>query len=231
MCRMLGLTNFVFRKHEGILTDFFELAESGKTLPEDSPGHLDGWGIGFYKNGTAVVHKSGHSIVKEKGAFFKICETVNTSNILLIHFRKSSWKGTSKLVHAHPFMAGNVLFAHNGTIRDFKTLRKKIILNPPPPQTLDTEVYLRYVMNFISLGLANAFQKAIRDIRSNHRYSSLTCLFSDGDRLYGFREYTRAPWYYTLYHARREEAAMISSQPVSKDLHWKMVPRRKLLVL
>ncbi|OGP79110.1 MAG: hypothetical protein A2V86_13610 [Deltaproteobacteria bacterium RBG_16_49_23] len=230
MCRMLGLKNFVFRRHQKILENFFELAKAGKFLPGDAPGHLDGWGIGFYKNGKAVVHRSGGSILEEKQEFFEICEKVKASKTLLLHLRKSSWSGTSKLVHAHPFASGNILFAHNGTIRDFKPLRKEITHDRPSPEALDSEVYFRYVMNFIPLGLAKGFRKAAGHIKTNHTHSSLTCLFADGNLLYGFREYTKDPWYYSLYYASDEEASIVASQPVSPSLRWKMLPKGKLFV-
>jgi glutamine amidotransferase len=228
MCRMLGLKNFFFRRHKEILENFFELAETGKVLPGDTPGHLDGWGIGFYKNEKALVHKSGTSIVKEKEEFFETCERVKESKVLLLHLRKSAWSGTSKPAHAHPFVAGNILFAHNGTIRNFNTLRKEITHHPPHPEALDSEVYFHYVMNFAPLGLVKAFRRAARHIKTSHTYSSLTSVFTDGNLLYGFREYTKDPWYYSLYYAPAGEAMIISSQPVSQHLHWKMLPRGKL---
>ncbi len=230
MCRMLGLTNFIFQRHKKVIENFFELARSGKFLPEDSPGHLDGWGIGFYRNGKVMVHKSGGSILKERREFFEVCRSVKSSNILLLHLRKSSWKDTSRRHHAHPFAIGNTLFVHNGTVRDYKTLRQKIVHHPPTSRALDSEVYFHYIMEFISLGLAKAFRKATREIISNHSYSSLTCLFSDGNRLYGFREYTKAPWYYSLYYAFDADTTIVASEPVSPDLRWKMIPRGRLMV-
>jgi glutamine amidotransferase len=227
---MLGLKNFVFRRHREILENFFELGEAGKTLPEDMPGHLDGWGIGFYQNGKAVVHKSGGSIVDEKQEFFETCERVKASRILLLHLRKSAWSGTSKTAHAHPFADRNILFTHNGTIRDFKDLRKEITHNPPHPEAMDSEVYFRYVMNFAPLGLTEAFRRATHHIKTSHTYSSLTCLFTDGNLLYGFREYTKDPWYYSLYYALAEETMIIASQPVFPCLPWKMLPKGKLFV-
>ena len=230
MCRMLGLKNFVFRKHRKILENFFELAEAGKSPPGNTPGHLDGWGIGFYKNGKAVVHKSGGSIVEEKWDFFETCERVKASKILLLHLRKSAWSGTSEMTHAHPFAVRDILFTHNGTIRDFKALREKIVQDPPHPEALDSEVYFRYVMNFAPLGLATALQRAGCHIKTNHTYSSLTCLLADGNLIYGFREYTKDPWYYSLYYATAEETTIVASQPVSPRLRWKILPKGKLLV-
>jgi glutamine amidotransferase len=228
MCRMLGLKNFVFRRHRKILESFFELAETGKVLPGDAPGHLDGWGIGFYHAGKAVVQKSGGSIVEEKLEFFETCERVKASKILLLHLRKSAWCDTSKTAHAHPFTARNILFAHNGTIRDFKALRKEITHALPHPDALDSEIYFHYVMDFFSLGLEKAFLRVAGHIKANHNHSSLTCLFTDGNLLYGFREYTKDPRYYSLYYAPAEEAMIVSSQPVSPHLNWKMFPKGKL---
>ncbi len=228
---MLGLKNFVYRKHGEILENFFSLARGGETLPGDTPGHLDGWGIGYYKNGEAVVHRSGGSIVEEKQEFFKTCEEVGKSETILLHLRKSAWSGTSAAAHAHPFLHKNILFAHNGTIKDYKKLREEIPgPHLPGPEALDTEVYFHYLMAFASSGLEEAFHKAVRHIRARHKYSSLTSLFTDGKRLYGYREYAKYSWYYTLYYAWWEDAEIVASQPVSPDLSWKSLPKGKLLV-
>ncbi len=227
---MLGVKNYVFQKHQNILVHFFELAEKGKTLPGDSPGHMDGWGIGFYQGGKARFHKSGGSLIDEKQEFFEICRRIRSSKILLVHIRKSAWKETSKTVHAHPFLIGNILFTHNGTIRDFMALRKKISFNPPPLGAKDSEVYFHYMMSFAPIGLVKGFRRAINNIKKKHRYTSLTCLFTDGDFLYGFREYTRDPWYYSLYYAFDGETKIFSSQPISPNLKWKMLPKGRLFL-
>mgnify|MGYP002395531696 CR=1 FL=1 len=231
MCRMLGLKNFEYRRHKEILEYFLALAETGKVPRGDTPGHLDGWGMGYYRNGQAVVHKSGGSVVEEKRDFWETCERIAHSKIIIVHLRKSSWPGTSKADHAHPFSLKNILFAHNGTVRDYKTLRREIPgPGRPRPDALDSEVYFHNVMNFASLGLEKAFQKAVQHIKKSNRYSSLTSLFSDGNMLYGYRQYSKNPGYYSLYHALCGDAGVISSQPVSPHLPWKMLRRGKLLV-
>jgi glutamine amidotransferase len=63
---MLGLKNFEYGRHKEILENFLTLADAGKVPPGDAPGHRDGWGIGYYQNGQATVHKSGGSIKKAK---------------------------------------------------------------------------------------------------------------------------------------------------------------------
>ena len=231
MCRMLGLKNFEYGRHKEILENFLALADRGNVLPGDGPGHRDGWGIGYYENGQAVVHKSGGSAVEEKRDFWETCARIGHSKIILVHLRKSSWSGTSSANHAHPFSHQGVLFAHNGTIRDYKTLLPGVTEQDKPyPEALDSEVYFRYVMNFAGLGLEKAFRKAAPHIKKYNSYTSLTCLFSDGNKLFGYREYSKNPEYYSLYHATFEDTGIISSQPLSPRLQWKMMRRAKLFV-
>ncbi|MDI6641191.1 MAG: hypothetical protein QME68_02650 [Elusimicrobiota bacterium] len=85
---MLGIKNFDYTLHKELLESFFKLAQVGKTLKGDTSGHLDGWGIGYYKNGEAVVHKSANSVIKEGKEFFEIVEKIVTSKVLIIHYQK-----------------------------------------------------------------------------------------------------------------------------------------------
>jgi predicted glutamine amidotransferase len=223
MCRMVAITNFVFHEHREILKNFLKLARSGKVLPGNTPGHLDGWGMGYYRDGEPVVRKSGHSITEEKEEFYGLCEEVRESDVLLLHLRKSSWAGTSEPAHAHPFAAGRILFAHNGTIYDYARLRDATRNDLLSPEALDSEVYFHYVLGFLPLGLREAFLRAVRDIRRDYAFSSLNCLFTDGKSLYAFREYTKHPWYYSLYHAAAGRSGIVASEPVAPKLRWKML--------
>jgi glutamine amidotransferase len=231
MCRMLALKNFEFGRHKEILENFLALADTGNVPPGNDPGHHDGWGIGYYKNGQAVVHKSGGSAAKEKRDFWEICAGIDHSKIILVHLRKSSWAGTSIAEHAHPFSHEGFLFAHNGTVKDYETLLMEFTgRDKPPADARDTEVYFRYMMKFASLGAVKAFKKAVRHIKKYNSYTSLTCLFSDGNRLYGYREYSKNPEYYSLYYATFKGTAIISSQPLSPRLQWKMMRKAKLFI-
>jgi glutamine amidotransferase len=98
----------------------------------------------------------------------------------------------------------------------------------PYPEALDSEVYFRYMMKFASLGAVKALRKAVQHIKKYNSYTSLTCLFSDGNRLYGYREYRENPEYYSLYYATFEDSVVISSQPLSPRLRWKMLRKAKI---
>ncbi len=104
MCRLLGIINYSFAVHKDILESFFALAETGKVLPGDPPGHKDGWGIGFYSEDKASVVKSGRSAAEEKERIFSELEKIFRSAVLIAHLRKSAWKDTSTERHAHPFL-------------------------------------------------------------------------------------------------------------------------------
>jgi glutamine amidotransferase len=65
MCRLLGITNFEFSKHQQIVLNFCELARSGMVMKGDPPGHADGWGVAFYQNGELEVYKSGGNLLEE----------------------------------------------------------------------------------------------------------------------------------------------------------------------
>lgn len=221
MCRMLGIKNFDFGKHQQILVDFIELSRIGKVPEGNPPGHNDGWGIGYYKNNKATVIKSGNPIIKDKNKILKILKSIKRTKILIVHMRKSSWKKTNTANNSHPFKYKNIILGHNGTIWDYKKLIKN-------PNGLDSKVYLQFIMTNYTGDITNAFNKSVSYLRKNSDYTSLTCLFSDGTKLYAYREYTKSPWYYTLYKTQVNNSAIFCSEPLS-DLKWKLLKKDSLL--
>ena len=221
MCRMIGITNFKFSEHRLLCDSFLRLVVSGKLLPGDPPGHGDGWGIGYFKDGQAMVHKSGRSAIDESPVFWAKLEEIGRSPVLVIHLRKSAWPNTNTQANAHPFLYDNVIFAHNGTIRDYSGLVDKIShVQKPSPAALDSEVFLRYVMNHGSEGIEKAFTAAVDDIRAHHTYSALNSIFSDGQALYAYRDHKTNPDYYTLYSASMAGSRIVSSEPVGPLTGW-----------
>jgi predicted glutamine amidotransferase len=228
MCRMIGITNFSYNKHKVILEDFIRLAERGKIPPNNPPGHLDGWGIAYYKKGKAVVFKSGGSILKEKYVFFNKLKELGKTGILIAHLRKSSWNYTSSKANSHPFKLGNYILGHNGTILDFKKLGKSLPKKyRPSSKALDSEMYLRHLAASIGPS-TSGLEAAIDHLKKRYKHTSLSCLFSDGLKLYVYREFTRLPRYYTLYHTKKKGSDLICSEPVNKKLSWKLLPNNKL---
>ncbi len=234
MCRMIGIKNYRFREQKEILENFSVLAENGKIPEGSAPGHHDGWGIGYYKQTRAVLYKSASSIVRERDIFRRLIRDADGSPTLLLHLRKSAWPRTSTAENAHPFIYGNFMFAHNGTIRDFKKLLPHLGVDKKASEikrALDTEIFFYFIMSCLPLGIKKAFRHSIKHICRENSYSSLNCLLATGKGLFAFRQYSLSPSYYSLYHARAGGSDIICSEPVGGTISWNMVRKGALLAL
>ena len=217
---MLGITNFNWKEHKEIIENFFALARVGKTLRGDPRGHLDGWGIGYYKNGAARLIKSAGSCLEEKTVFFNAVKNAGTSSVLIVHLRKSAWPQTTAKRNAHPFLIDNNLFAHNGTVRDYQRLLAHIPpRRRPRASALDSEVLFSYIMNSKKSDITDKLAASLEYVRDNCAYSALNTLLTDGKTLMAFRDYTIHAGYYSLFHAARGGAGIVCSEPVSGKLN------------
>jgi len=230
MCRILSIKNFCHTEHKQLLENFFVLAEKGKVPPKNSKGHLDGWGIGWYKRKTAKLYKSGNSVVEEKEKFFSILEEIKETKILIVHFRKSAWENTNSPKNSHPFKYKNILFAHNGTIYDYEKILPQIN-HPRRVNILDSKAFFYLIVNMNEENLKEKFKKAVEEIKTKCNYSSLTCVFSNGENLYAYRSFTKLKDYYTLYYTRTNNSFLICSEPIGEDLNWKILKKEKLFVI
>jgi len=231
MCRMVGISKFSYLKHSSIIEEFIYLSKNGKTLPGDPPGHEDGWGIGYYYNGSAKTVKSSNSALLDKAKILSTIKSIENSPTLIFHLRKSAWKDTTSVVNSHPFIDNNIILAHNGTIRDYKKLIP-LIHNSSKllESSLDSEIFLKFINSTQELSLESSFVKAVRYINKNNIYSSLNCVFSDGIDLYGFREYSQNPEYYTLFRAVAERSIIISSEMITGIKNWEEIKPGELSI-
>lgn len=225
MCRILGIKNFSYQKHKDIIQNFFLLAENGKVPAGNSRGHFDGWGLGWYENNQPKLYKSGKSITEEKEIFFQQIEKIKETKILIAHIRKSAWPNTNLEKNSHPFKDDEtkIIFAHNGTIKNYKDLFK-YINNNDIFSLLDSETYFwLLVVNYKETkNLKDAFLKTVKKIKDECKFSSLTCVFSDSNHLYCFREFTNSPEYYTLYITQKENSIIVCSEELDNS-QWKLI--------
>ncbi len=230
MCRLLGIKGFDAARHHEVIEAFFGLATGGMVLEGDSAGHLDGWGLAYYEQGAARIIKSGASLVAERGRFFDAVKAIGETPVLIVHLRKSAWKGTTAERHAHPFEHRGLVLAHNGTIRDYASLLPELQKeNLPAGDALDTEVYLRYVANYNEGSTEKSFLAAVHRIREKNTYTSLNALLSDGSNLCAYRDYTKYPDYYSFFHARVNGAEVVSSEQLLPAVTWHSMENGALL--
>ena len=112
------------------------------------------------------------------------------------------------------------MFAHNGTVSNYKELLKLIPKKYlPRPDSLDTEVLFRYLIE----GFPGRLKPSLRRVERGAAYSSLNFLFADGKKLYAYRRSSKWPGYYTLLAAKKGSSFFISSEPVLRAIKWRMI--------
>lgn len=231
MCRVLGITNFDYSRHHDIVERFCELARSGIVMAEDPPGHEDGWGLAFYREGQLVVHKSGVNLLEETDKVIGILSAAKSSPVMILHLRKSAWDDRFSTRHAHPFHFANTVFFHNGVVYDYQKLLPDITLPGLGADALDTEVLFYHVMSGKGQDLGRNFLDTAALIKRKHKFSALNCLFSDGVKLFAYRDYAKEPDYYSLYKAFSNNSCLISSEPLDENMRWNMMDKEEFLAI
>ena len=79
--------------------------------------------------------------------------------------------------------------------------------------------------------LERAFLDTVAVIRQKHKYSALNCLFSNGLKLFAYRDYAKEPDYYSLYKAFSDKSWFISSEPLDENIPWQMMAQEEFLAI
>ncbi len=181
MCRLFGA---VAKKPIRIEPWLFEKENS---ILEQSNVHKDGWGIAYLKNKKFSIERSD-TPAYDDGRFNALAHILQ-SNIFLVHIRKAS-VGEVKIENNQPFIRGKWVFAHNGTIEEYKMILSLINVACLRGNT-DSEVFLQFLMkNMKTHSVVNAIKKSVTDASEITKYSSLNFIASDGNKLYALCEYT-----------------------------------------
>ncbi len=123
MCRLFG-----FRSH--IKSQVHQsLVQTENALLRQSEKHPDGWGVAYYEAGVPHLVKSAQSAF-EDGLYRRVSAMVSSQTVLA-HIRKAT-AGAPSFANAHPFQYGHWVFAHNGKIGQFASLRSQIIAKISP---------------------------------------------------------------------------------------------------
>ena len=190
-----------------ILEDPCSLYVQSKIDPRRLQG--DGWGVGFYENGSPIVIKSEKPIYMDYENFSSTVKRAK-SRIILAHIRRASnprGLPREKMIskeNSQPFTYGRYIFAHNGTITIPDELaatlgewRNKIRgLN-------DSEVYFWFIMKKLAEGidlsaalkdLKATLEDLWKEAREDHPdksrpYVGLNIVISDGESLSAYSGY------------------------------------------
>jgi predicted glutamine amidotransferase len=211
MCRMVGV---VFRREFPMefLCDLRSAAEHGKVpdIGDEPPGHRDGWGIWSFKHGWPhLVGKSARPAHADESFDSALADVdkLERPNILIAHVRRGS-KGGRTLENTHPFVSGNIVFAHNGTVKEFhpETTREA------KGGTDSERLFMLFMDRMDAAGdVVSALRTVVQEDIPRYRYTGLVLLVSDGSRLYCYRDYGegQADWYYNLKLVREKDRVVL----------------------
>lgn len=208
MCRLFGMISVKpSNASKYLMDDPCSLYAQSKADPRRPQG--DGWGVGFYINGSLKTIKSEKPIFEDHERFRSTVENIN-SNIIVAHIRRASNpRGLSKekllsIDNSQPFSYKNYVFAHNGVINlpdEMAALLGDWQLNIRGLN--DSEIYFWYIMKEIFQGrnILEALRSFQRDLfrvwlenRDKHPekdrpFIGLNIIFSDGEKLYAYCKY------------------------------------------
>ena len=202
------------------------LAQSSEALEAKLAVNGDGFGLAWYGSQNEPGLYRDTLPAWSDGNLLSISRHIE-SPLFLAHVRASTTGETSR-ANCHPFSAGRWSFMHNGQIGHFETIRRTLEaelsdeLYNQRVGTTDSELLFLLLLN---AGLnddpekacAQAIQKiySITEAHGLKPFLRLTCVFSNGETLFGFRHASdgKDP---SLYASTRfaNDATVLASEPL-----------------
>ena len=158
--------------------------------------HRDGWGVAFYRDGTAIVIKE--PLPAPNSNMAKILRDTNyvRSNVVISHVRKGT-KGGKTYANTHPFRrelyGKEWVFAHNGDVSRIEELEEFKLKHYSPIGQTDSEYAFCYIMDRLrELGkgrLSDPYvvRDALETIAERiQRYGKFNFLLSNGNHIYAY---------------------------------------------
>ncbi len=116
MCRLYGFRASAPSQVECTLVRAQNALLAQSRTDQRGVANADGWGIGFYGNGTPEIEKCDTAAFQDL-RFSEAAQQVHSPTVIA-HVRRAT-VGTSQRANTHPFSFGVWTFAHNGTVTAF----------------------------------------------------------------------------------------------------------------
>ncbi len=194
MCRIAAYTgpaipleNIVTRPHHSLIAQSQHANEAKLAV------NGDGFGVAWYGDGAAPGLFRDVLPAWADSNLAHLCRMVRSPHFIA-HVRASTVGETSR-VNCHPFTHGRWAFCHNGQIPHFAAIRRRLESALPDDLyaarqgTTDSEViFLTLLAHGLDRDPDAALRQTIAEIGTGDAGPvKLTCCFSDGETLYGFR--------------------------------------------
>lgn len=185
MCRMFGfLTDRPRSVAEAAGHDLQTFHDLGRI-------HHDGWGIASWDGQRARVHHDPEPVM-ESASFWPMVDALTTDQSIF-HLRLATEGLAVREENCHPFIDGNVCFAHNGQFSKTPEILAEVVdsCDYRPRGTTDSELYFALILRNHSRGLAwpEAILDAARTILAlvpAGQVWALDCMLGTEEALYAF---------------------------------------------
>jgi predicted glutamine amidotransferase len=237
MCRLtayigpeIPIENIVVKPQHSLLVQSREASESKSTV------NGDGFGLAWYQAKTEPGLYREVLPAWSDSNLSSLCRLVQ-SRLFLAHVRASTMTESIR-TNCHPFTFENWSFMHNGQIGHFEDLKRELeaslsdTLYQQRRGTTDSEMFFLLLLNE---GLDDNPLEAVRRVinklidvstrRNLEPFLRLSCVFSDGITLAGFR-YASDQFSPTLYLSKSLDngGTCLASEPLEGDSHnWQTV--------
>jgi predicted glutamine amidotransferase len=212
----------------------------------------DGWGIGYYSDGSLTVRRSEKAAYEDPD-FDPITKPIR-SNLFIAHVRKASnpkhlpRPALISEENSQPFGHSNLLFVHNGTL----FIPDQVLSSLGTRRQLvkgvnDSEVLFAYLLQSIDncRSVEEAFGRLETGLWEIQRrsgasdrapYKGLNIMFSDGKKLYAYGKYledagkaicSETPVFQLQYRLSDEEFVVASERLTAES--WEPLPNGYLL--
>ena len=232
MCRLLGYVSSqptTVRQFAGRhFSEFLKLSEI----------HKDSWGLALIDSAGTKLHKSAESAA-QSSTFGEIAESQNSTGGLL-HFRWASPGIEVNDANAHPFTFEDISFIHNGALDPYDALLDQI---PASALALrkgsgDSELFFLFTLAQIQkLGFVKGVLTAVREIKTNYKYSSINSMFLNSKYLVVISEHdpdNRPSWteptYYEVRYRLDQNGCLVASSGWDQD-GWQLMPNHSALII
>jgi len=221
----------------------------------------DGWGIGYYLNGAPLLVKSPKPVYTELDRFVLVVKEA-ASKLIVAHIRRASNpRGLPReqiisIENSQPFMYGNHIFAHNGTVNIPDEVANCLDEWQGRLKGFnDSEVYFWYIMKEMENratfpGALQRFSETLSDLwqRNRHKYPDkkrpyigLNTILSDGKRLYAYCKYEeedesrqslcfRDQPALQMSYLIKPKSLIVSSEKTNREEDWKILRSGQLMV-
>lgn len=166
-----------------------------------SERHKDGWGVAWYATNPSAAApvltvRKGIDTARASNEYGQAVADAD-GELVIVHLRHASAGLGLTLDNTHPFVEGDVAFAHNGQFDMPEGFRERVLAQGGRPArgTTDSELYFSLVTAHArEVGWALAVQRAARDVTAwvpelGGRYpEGLNCLVMTPDQLVAYAQ-------------------------------------------